>query len=170
MGCVRPEFDSRLPDKMNKIKILLLAFGLTFTAAAIGSAAATPSIPIWYTSLNKPSFDPPNWTFGPVWTILYFLMATSFYLVLATKGVKENRIAKQLYLAQLLLNILWPITFFSFKNIGLAFVESLVLWMFIVITMISFYKINKKAAYLFLPYLLWVSFVSFLNLNVFFLN
>ncbi len=170
MGCVWSRFNSWCPDKMKKIKYLLISFGVTFLAAFIGSAATNPHIPIWYSSLNKPSFSPPNWIFGPVWTILYFLMASSLYIIVTEKSKKPKRTAIQLYMVQLFLNTLWSVLFFSFKNIDLAFMEILLLWVAIVITIIFFEKINKKAAYLLLPYLLWVGFASFLNLNVLLLN
>lgn len=139
-------------------------------AGFIGSIATTPAIPAWYASLNKPWFSPPNWLFGPVWTILYILMGVSLYLVI--KGGVNDRNRKGFYLfgAQLSLNILWSIIFFGLKNPFFAFIEILFLAAMIILTIIEFRKSDKRAAWLLAPYLAWVIFATVLNLYVWMLN
>jgi translocator protein len=149
---------------------IIISFLLPFLAGAIGSLATYPAIPTWYASLIKPSWNPPNFLFGPVWTILYILMGVSFYLVISQKKNKMVRLAIQPYYVQLILNTLWSIVFFGFKDLYLALINIAFLWIFIVLTILDFYKVKKLAAYLMIPYLLWVSFAAFLNLTVYLLN
>jgi tryptophan-rich sensory protein len=121
--------------------------------------------------LEKPSFNPPNWIFGPAWTILYLLMGISIYLV--WQRVKENKNNKKvmfIFWIHLFLNTIWSIIFFGFQNVGLAFINIVVIWFFIVLLMILFWKIDRRATYLLIPYLLWVSFASILNLSILLLN
>lgn len=154
-----------------KYKLFLVSFFLPFAAGFIGSYFTIDAIATWYASLNKPFFNPPNWVFAPVWTLLYFLMGLSFYLVLTTKAKKKiKKLAVKIFLAQLILNSLWSIVFFGMKNIPLAFVEILVLLAFVFYTIKIFAKINKKAAFLLVPYFLWGSFATILNLSILILN
>ncbi|OGM08312.1 TspO protein [Candidatus Woesebacteria bacterium RBG_13_36_22] len=140
-------------------------------AGIIGSVFTFSSIPTWYASLNKPVFSPPNWIFGPVWTILYALMGISAYLIWE-KGIKNKEAisALKLFIIQLILNSLWSILFFGLHSPALAFFEIIILWVFIVLTVIRFYRLVKAAGYLLLPYLFWVTFASFLNLSIILLN
>lgn len=137
--------------------------------------AATPftfsSIPTWYATLNKPSFSPPNWIFGPVWTTLYFLMGVSLYLVWS-KGLGARGVRNSLYFfaAQLFFNFLWSILFFGLHSPILALVDIVLLWIFIVLTIKKFTRIDQLAAFLLIPYLLWVSFATLLNLSIAILN
>lgn len=137
--------------------------------------AATPftlsSIPTWYQTLTKPSFSPPSWIFGPVWTILYFLMGVAAYLVWI-KGLEKRGVKKALsfFIAQLVFNFLWSILFFGLHSPVLALIDILILWILILITIIKFYKISKVASYLLIPYLFWVSFATILNLSIVLLN
>jgi benzodiazapine receptor len=120
---------------------------------------------------NKPSFNPPNWIFGPVWTTLYVLMGIAFWLV--WKSNAEFSIKKRamtFFIIQLVLNFFWSILFFSFHQLGLALVEIILLWTFIVFSIISFFPISKTASYLLVPYVLWVSFASVLNFAIWKLN
>jgi tryptophan-rich sensory protein len=119
--------------------------------------------------LNKPSFSPPNYLFAPVWTALYILMGIALYLVWIN-GYKKHKKAIIVFGIQLGLNLLWSILFFGMRNPLLAFIEILLLWSFIVYTIILFYKTSKTAAYLLTPYILWVSFASVLNFFIFYLN
>lgn len=150
-------------------KILIFAILIPLAAGAVGSAFTTSEINTWYQILNKPVFNPPNWIFAPVWTTLYILMGISFYLILVSKA-NNKTLAIKVFLAQLLLNLLWSILFFGLHNPLLAFVEILILWGAILYTIITFYKISKPATYLLIPYILWVSFAAVLNLFVVFLN
>lgn len=147
-----------------KIPRLILSIGICLGAGILGSFFTVSSIPTWYATLNKPEFSPPNWIFAPVWTILYILMGYSLYLVWTKKKVPS------IFWIQLILNATWSIVFFGMRNPSLALVDIVALWVTIVLTIKAFYKINKTAAYLLLPYLLWVSFASILNLMIVLLN
>ncbi|MBP9702897.1 tryptophan-rich sensory protein [Candidatus Woesebacteria bacterium] len=150
---------------------LLLFIVLAQSAGLLGSLFTFSAIPTWYATLDKPFFSPPNYLFGPVWTTLYTLMGISAYLVYRRfQFGKKAKIFWQLYWAQLVLNTLWSILFFGFKEPGLAFVEIVALWYFIVRTIQESKKLNKNAAYLLYPYLAWVSFAALLNLAIYLLN
>lgn len=129
------------------------------------------SIPTWYVTLNKPAFSPPNWIFGPVWTILYLLMGISAYLVWI-KIVKNNKVKMALlcFIAQLFLNFLWSIIFFRIHALLIAFINILILLLMILVTMMKFYPLSKPAAYVLIPYILWVSFAAILNFSIVLLN
>lgn len=141
---------------------------LCLAAGVLGSLFTLQSVPTWYSALNKPSFSPPNFVFAPVWTALYVLMGISLYLVWNLKKKKTRAI--QLFLFQLELNVLWSIIFFGFHSPLFAFGEIIILWISIFLTVRSFAKISKPAAYLLFPYLVWVSFASVLNLAIVILN
>ena len=140
---------------------------LPFLASAIGGFFTASSVSTWYVELVKPSFNPPSWIFGPVWTLLYLLMGISLYLVWIKKSDKNAFI---LFGTQLVLNALWSILFFGLNAPLYAFIEIILLWGFIFATIFYFYKIDKVSAYLLLPYILWVSFAAILNLAIFILN
>ena len=135
------------------------------TAGAIGSIFSFSAIENWYAYLNKPFFNPPNWIFGPVWTTLYILMGISAYLVW-----KKRKGIPFWFWIQLVLNALWSILFFGLQSPILAFVGVIFLWLSIFLTITSFYRIHKTAAYLLVPYLLWVTFASLLNASIALLN
>lgn len=137
----------------------------------IGSAFTLPSIQSWYIFLNKPVFSPPNWVFGPVWTILYALMGVSLYLIW-NQGLKSNKSKKalQIFFVQLFLNFCWSLVFFGLHSSLLALIVIILLWLSIFYTIYLFNKISKIAAILLLPYILWVSFASLLNLFIVLLN
>ena len=154
---------------MRKIIKLILSILIPFVASAIGSIFTANSISTWYINLIKPSFNPPNWVFGPVWTLLYLLMGISLYFVWVNKS-KQKKIALIWFSAQLILNTLWSILFFGLKNPLAAFIEIIILWFTILMTIIYFYRIDKKSAYLLIPYILWVSFAAILNCFIWILN
>lgn len=156
---------------MNRI-VKLLVFVMACELVGIASTPFTlAGIPTWYQALNKPLFSPPNWIFGPVWTILYFLMGVSAFLVwekgLRARGVK---IALYYFLAQLILNFVWSLLFFGLHSPILAFLDIVGLWILIVLTIIKFFAISRVASYLLLPYILWVSFAAVLNFVIVILN
>lgn len=127
------------------------------------------SIDNWYKYISKPSWNPPNWLFGPVWTVLYFLMGFALALIWhADKPGKKS--AEGLFIIQFALNLTWSFIFFNMHLPGWAFAEIVVMLLFIILTVISFYRINKTAAYLLVPYLLWVSFATVLNGTIWYLN
>ncbi len=157
---------------MPKVKnwpLLISAILLCEGAGVLGSFFTISAITTWYATLNKPSFSPPNFLFGPVWTALYALMGISLYLVWKSKDKSKLR-AVHLFFIQLGLNAVWPIIFFGLKSPGLAFIEITALWVAIFLTVLAFQKISKVAAYLLYPYLTWVSFATILNLSIWILN
>lgn len=149
---------------------LILCILLPLSIGAIGGIATSTSINTWYMSLNKPSFNPPNYLFGPVWTILYILMGISFYLIIQTPKNELRKKAIIVFCVQLFLNFCWSFIFFKFQLLGLAFIEIIMMWISIATMIYTFEKINKTAAYLQIPYLLWVSFASVLNGAIWLLN
>ena len=158
---------------MTKIKVLplILSVGVSFLAAGIGSVFTTSAINTWYTTLQKPFFNPPNWIFGPVWTLLYLMMGISLYLVWVTKtDKKERRQGITFFFIQLVLNVLWSILFFGLQSPAAALIGIIVLWFAILLTIKNFLQISKPAGRLLMPYLAWVSFATILNLSIVFLN
>ncbi|MBD3404488.1 tryptophan-rich sensory protein [candidate division GN15 bacterium] len=140
----------------------------TFAVAFFG-AQFTPGE--WYALLTKPAWTPPNWLFGPVWTLLYAMMAVAAYLVWRRFGFAGGGgVALGLFLLQLVLNGLWSWFFFGLHWIGLAFLDILALWVAILATIIAFYRLHRIAAWLLIPYLLWVSYAAALNLALWRLN
>ena len=155
---------------MRKISQLVLCVAITLSIGAISGVATASGVNGWYRTLNKPVFNPPNYLFGPVWTALYLLMGISFYLILQSEPSGLKKRAVVIFCIQLFLNFLWSFLFFKFQLVGLAFVEIMAIWISILILLITFYKINKTAAYLQIPYFLWVSFASVLNAAIWVLN
>jgi len=140
-------------------------------AGVIGSVFTSSSIPTWYSTLEKPALNPPSWVFGPVWTTLFVLMGIAAYLIYEHGFKKKNvRRALAFFALQLVLNTLWSILFFGLQNPGLALVEIAILWLSIMTCIVLFYNIHKMAAYLLIPYILWVSFASYLNYALWILN
>ena len=149
---------------------LVVFLVLCFAAAGIGGAVTTPKIATWYAALTKPSWTPPNWIFGPVWSALYFCMAIAAWLVWRQGGVSNATLPLTLFGFQLVLNVYWSCIFFGQENPCLAFVEVLLLWLAIAATMIEFWQRSRIAGILFVPYLVWVSFASVLNFTIWRLN
>ena len=150
---------------------LAVAIVVTQLAGIIGSLFTFSAIPTWYATLTKPALNPPSWVFGPVWTTLYVLMGVSAFLIWQ-KGWqrKDVKVALSVYGIQLILNALWSIVFFGMQSPGLALVNIALLFISIVLTMILFYKLSRPAMYLLIPYILWVSFASYLNYAIYALN
>lgn len=155
---------------MNKfIKLTLCIAGPLVIGGISGFATAT-SITDWYLTINKPSFNPPNYLFGPVWTTLYILMGISFFMILQAPINEFRKMAIMIFCIQLILNFCWSFIFFKFQLLGSAFIEIILMWFSILSMIYVFQKINKTAAYLQIPYLLWVSFASILNGSIWYLN
>jgi len=144
---------------------------LSFLAGAIGSLFTFSAIPNWYATLVKPSFAPPNWLFGPAWTTLYVLMGISAYFIYQ-KGWKNKpvRFALSIFGVQLALNALWSILFFGLRSPLYGLMGIIPLWLSIAFCIRLFYPIDKKAAYLLVPYILWVTFATLLNFSIWMLN
>jgi len=157
---------------MKKINFgkLFVSILIPLLAGFLGSFFTSSSVKTWYLVINKPSWNPPSWVFAPVWTTLFIMMGISLYLVWSRKIDNKSRKAFKMFAAQMILNVLWSVFFFGMGNFWLAFGEILVLWAFILATIVSFAKINKTAAWLLVPYILWVSFASYLNLTIALLN
>lgn len=149
---------------------MIVAIGICEIAGAVGSLFTVSQIPVWYSDLIKPPFNPPSWVFGPVWTTLYILMGLSLFIIWEKTDSPGSKKAILVFLLQLSLNSLWSLLFFGMHNPSLAFVEIVVLWLSILWTIIEFKKISKPAAWLLVPYLAWVTFASYLNLAVAILN
>ena len=145
---------------------------VTFTMGfgALGGIVTAPEIKTWYLFLNKPSFNPPNYLFGPVWTLLYLLMGISLFLILKKDDSAAKKKSLILFFVQFALNFCWSFIFFKYHLIGWAFAEIVVMWIFILLTILSFNRINKTAAWLLVPYIAWVSFASVLNFAIWKLN
>lgn len=150
---------------------LILALIVAQAAGVFGSFFTAPAIPSWYAGLAKPALAPPDWVFAPVWTALFLLMGIAAFLVWR-KGWhgREVRIGLSLFIAQLVLNVLWSFVFFGLRNPGLALAEIAVLWLAILATTIAFGKVSRVSALLLLPYLLWVAFAGSLNYAIWKLN
>jgi tryptophan-rich sensory protein len=155
---------------MNKFLKLVLCILVPLSVGAISGIATSRGVNGWYKTIHKPSFNPPNYLFAPVWTALYILMGISFYIILQTPHIKSKKYALSVFFIQLLLNSAWSFLFFKYHLIEVAFIEIIIIWISIICMILAFYKINKTAAYLQLPYLLWVSFASILNGAIWWLN
>lgn len=158
-----------LQSKQIQILGLIAWFLVSFAASAVGAVASIQA-KSFYGQLAQPAWAPPSWLFGPVWTVLYALMAAAAWLVWRSRGFRANRIALSLFLAQLGLNALWSWFFFAWHRGALAFADIVLLWLFIVATLVSFWRVRPLAGALLIPYLLWVSFASVLNYSVWQLN
>lgn len=143
---------------------------LTTVVGGVSGFIIKDDIRGWYATLAKPVFNPPNYLFGPVWTALYILMGISFYIILNTIDSRAKKVAITAFALQLFLNFWWSIIFFSFHQIAFAFGEIVLLWLCIGWMIFAFYKQKPVAGYLQIPYLLWVTFASVLNLSVLLLN
>jgi translocator protein len=149
----------------------IVSLALPLTVGAVAGMATIAEIPGWYAGLNKPSFNPPNYLFGPVWTTLYAMMGVVLFLVWKTKADKAiKQKAMVLFAVQLVLNFCWSFIFFSAHQLGWALVEIVVLWLCILLTIFAFGKISKPAAWLLVPYICWVSFATVLNFALWRLN
>jgi translocator protein len=151
-----------------KLTISLL---IPFVAGYIGSLFTATQIGDWYDTLVKPDFVPPNWTFGVVWSALYFLMGIALYMVWTTgKNKKDIKLAIIFFSVQLMNNILWSVIFFGFERPYAAFIQIIALWILILLTIVHFAKIRTFAAMLLVPYLIWVTFAAYLNYTIYVLN
>lgn len=158
---------------MNSAKILrlIVSVGVCQLAGIIGGLFTASSVSTWYSGIEKPVFNPPNWIFGPVWITLYFIMGVALYLVWDTEAaaaMKKNAII--LFSVQLILNVLWSYCFFYLRSPLLGLIEITVLLVFILLATWWFFKIRPLAGYLMIPYIMWVSFATLLNVYLWKLN
>jgi tryptophan-rich sensory protein len=145
---------------------LAVFLGLCFGAAGLGAAVTTPEIDGWYAELAKPAWNPPNWIFGPVWTVLYLTMGVSAWLVWRQAGLFQARVSLGLFALQLALNTLWSFLFFAWHRPDLAAIEILLLWVAILSTQAAIWRHSRPAAALLAPYLAWVTFAAALNVTI----
>jgi benzodiazapine receptor len=158
--------------KLNKITKIVVALIICLMVGYSASIVTRPSVETWYSTIIKPSFNPPNWIFMPVWTLLYILMAVAAGLVWdkIKEQNQEVKVALGFFLIQLTLNAIWSYIFFGLKNPMLALIEIALLWLMIYETYLKFTKINKTAGYLLIPYMAWVAFAGILNASIWWLN
>lgn len=161
---------SRAPHGWQLPAGLIFSLVIVYSAAAIGGLATASSVDLWYLELQKPSWNPPGWVFGPVWTALYAMMALAAWMVWRVNGWRSASGALSLFAGQLLLNSLWSLLFFGWQRPDLALVEIGLLWLSIFATMIAFWRHSRAASLLLVPYLAWVSFASVLNYAIWSLN
>lgn len=151
-------------------KILLTSIGVCYLAAAVGSIGMLDSLTLWYPLLRKPFFTPPNWVFGPVWTLLYALMGYALYQIRIRNKSEKQSSALLWFWLQLILNALWSIVFFGLHLPGMAFILIIFLWFSIYKTIREFYSQLHFAGQLLIPYLCWVTFAGILNAAIVVLN
>lgn len=156
--------------KVENILKFIISISLTLSAGAIASFFTFEAIATWYITLNKPSFNPPNWLFGPVWTTLYIILGVSLFLIWKENRSKVRDQALTIFGIQMALNFFWSFLFFYINQIGIALIEIVLLWSSILLMIRYFYKIYPIAAYINIPYLLWVTFATALNAAYFILN
>jgi translocator protein len=157
----------RRHEPRDSVLLFIGSIALPIAAGAIGSIFTMSSIGSWYSALVKPPFNPPNWVFGPVWTALYILMGISLYIVLKkTDDIRPVAV----FVLQIILNTLWSFLFFGLRSPLAGMIGIVLLWLAIAINIAMFYRIDRKAAYLLIPYILWVSFAAILNLSIYILN
>lgn len=158
---------SHLPDTWR----LILSVAVCQVASVIGSLFTAPQIPTWYASLEKPTFTPPNWLFGPVWGTLFILMGISLFLVWRqrTKSI-HVKAGLTIFALQLALNVLWSATFFGLRSPIGGLVVIVALWLAILATIIQFHKVSEIASILLLPYITWVTYAAILNVAFYHLN
>jgi tryptophan-rich sensory protein len=158
-------------SKVRALIRLTLAVAICEIAGAIGSLFTAPAIQTWYAGLKKPVLAPPNWVFAPVWITLYLLMGISLFIVW-NAGLGKTTVRKSIaiFSIQLVLNVLWSYLFFGLRSPLLGLAGIMAMWFMIVLTVVSFSRISKTAALVLIPYLIWVSFASYLNYSILTLN
>lgn len=154
---------------MKKIYKFIIALVIPQLAGAAGSVFTASAVKGWYLVLAKPVLNPPNWVFAPVWTGLFLLLGIALYLVWE-KEILDKKSAYWIFGVQLFLNFLWSVLFFGLRSPGWAYAEICLLWLAIIFNILLFRKISRTAAWLLVPYLLWVTFAAYLNFSIWRLN
>lgn len=156
---------------MSNIVKAIIAIAIPLMVGATSGFFTISGVESWYQTIQKPSWNPPNWIFGPVWTTLYVMMGIALFLVWKEDTSEElKKIAIGLFAVQLTLNFFWSFIFFNQQQPGWALVEIIAMWFFILLTIFAFAQVNKTAAWLLVPYISWVSFASILNYTIWQLN
>lgn len=154
---------------MKKVGLFALCLLICFSAAALGSLVTTSEIPNWYATINKPVFNPPNYVFAPVWTILYLLMSVALYKLI-TSSHPERKKMITVFVVQLVLNVLWSFIFFKWHLLTLAAAEIVVLLIVLIYFLVASMRVSRVASACFIPYVIWVSFATLLTISVAMLN
>lgn len=156
---------------MNNIAKLAISIAIPIAIGATAGFFTVTGVESWYQTIQKPSWNPPSWVFGPVWTTLYIMMGIALFLIWKS-GANDSlkRTAIGLFAVQLVLNFFWSFIFFDQQQPGWALAEIIVMWFAILITIFAFAKVNKTAAWLLVPYISWVSFATILNYTIWKLN
>lgn len=156
---------------LRDVASLLLAIAVPLVAGAVGGFATSSSLMDWYPTLAKPTWNPPNWVFGPVWTVLYILMGIAAWRVWRVGWTRpEVRVALSLFGIQLVFNLMWSVIFFGLRLPGWALIEIALAWLLILGTLITFYRLDRGAGLILIPYQLWVTFATALNAAIWWLN
>jgi len=156
---------------MNNTVKLVIALALPLLVGFTSGMFTMEGVKTWYLTINRPTWNPPNWVFAPVWTTLYILMGIALFLVWKSDSSAElKKIAIALFIVQLFLNFCWSLIFFKWQQPGWAVVELAALWITILLTIFAFAQVNKTAAWLLVPYISWVSFAGILNYTIWRLN
>lgn len=150
---------------------LLTAIISVLIASTLGGLLTAASVTNWYPNINKTALTPPSWLFGPVWSVLFIMMAIALYLAWSGRNKQKTRHkAAYLFFGQLAANVAWSGIFFGLQQIGLAFIEIIFLLILITYTLLAFYRLNKTAGWLMMPYFLWVCFAATLNFSLWLAN
>ena len=156
---------------MNNTLKLIIAIAIPLIVGGTSGFFTATGVESWYQTIARPTWNPPGWIFGPVWTTLYVMMGISLFLVWKEDAsVELKKIAIALFTVQLVLNFFWSFIFFNQHQIGWALVEIIAMWVFILLTIFAFAQVNKAAAWLLVPYISWVSFATILNFTIWQLN
>ncbi len=161
--------DSRSKTLTNSIALIVFVV-ICLLVGAMGGVITASSVDTWYQTLQKPVFNPPDWLFAPVWSTLYLMMAVAGWRVWKRVGLTAGRRAFLVYGLQLVLNLVWSYLFFGIQRIDLALIEIVILLTVIIINMVMFWRIDRLAGILFIPYVLWVFFAQLLNFSLLMLN
>ncbi len=160
-----------VPQTVIRLVGLVFWIGICYLVAWTGALVSPGMAPSdWYDALSKPTWNPPDWVFGPVWTVLYTMMGVSAWIIWDRFGLKAARVALAAFIIQLLLNGLWSRLFFGMQEPGWAFFEILILLAAIAITTVLFFRKNAVAGWLMVPYILWVGYASTLNGAIWLMN
>jgi tryptophan-rich sensory protein len=149
---------------------LALFVGICLGVGGLGGAVTATSVTEWYPTLNKPSFNPPNWVFGPVWSVLYVMMGVAAWRVWRAADRDTARGPLALFALQLAVNLGWSVAFFGLRNLGLAVIVIIVLDLLVLATALMFRRVDRFAEWLLIPYLAWIAFATFLNVTIWRLN
>lgn len=158
-------------EMLMDLRALISAIVVCEGVGGVGALVTGPAVRTWYPGLRKPAFNPPSWIFAPVWTVLYLLMGISLFLTWRRRSLEARAApALRIFTLQLLLNALWSVLFFGLKSPRFAFMDIVILWAAIILTIRAMYRVSRVGALLLLPYLVWVSFAGLLNLAIWRLN